>query len=620
MSRGGEFYFDAIRIYDPIDVSNPKADTNEQIALDAYMAHKEAYANIKEVRHILLSAEDFNALTGSTEGAVFMDVKSSKVQPDGSVNENVTYPTDLDGDDYITADIRTYNKIGPKNEVYLAPSQAVAFKLQIDPKQTPESLDIGVKIIDGSTAKLAAGIVGKDSSASDVLTITDVVTGTIEAASAQYYPLTMNNIIKEADGSRYVYVVILNNSVENGLSEKDQVLSVTDIKVAYVGAYNATLPEHNITDPEVHPMEPTEPTEPTPAPGGGSSGGNGPGASDADIKFLVDGNTVQAVRRFLKALHETPVDTTPTMVDGISIYHSLNLASDISINYAVPVTQLEGYEDVTMKVLLPTYEGNKAVGAREVLLQPVENGYYCYFTLTGLTAVNIGDSVNATLHMTKDGKTCYTATDTYSVAQYAYSQLSKDTVADSLKTVCADLLRYGAKAQIFKGYRTDSLADAAMTVEQQAYLSDMEAVTFGNVNRDLNDLPNAPISWAGKTLNLESKVSVKFVFNPAAYEGDLNALSLRVSYQDAQGTDKTATVGQAEPYGQGTGLYAFTFDGFLAAELRSVVSVRIYAGETPLSSTLQYSADTYGNNKTGTLLDLCKALFAYSDSAKAFFA
>ena len=148
----------------------------------------------------------------------------------------------------------------------------------------------------------------------------------------------------------------------------------------------------------------------------------------------------------------------------------------------------------------------------------------------------------------------------------------------------------------------------------------MEAVTFGNVNRDLNDLPNAPISWAGKTLNLESKVSLKFVFNPAAYEGDLNALSLRVSYQDAQGTDKTATVGQAEPYGQGTGLYAFTFDGFLAAELRSVVSVRIYAGETPLSSTLQYSADTYGNNKTGTLLDLCKALFAYSDSAKAFFA
>lgn len=43
-------------------------------------------------------------------------------------------------------------------------------------------------------------------------------------------------------------------------------------------------------------------------------------------------------------------------------------------------------------------------------------------------------------------------------------------------------------------------------------------------------------------------------------------------------------------------------------------------GETPLSCTLQYSDDTYGNNKTGSLLTLCKALFAYSDSAKSYFA
>ena len=34
---------------------------------------------------------------------------------------------------------------------------------------------------------------------------------------------------------------------------------------------------------------------------------------------------------------------------------------------------------------------------------------------------------------------------------------------------------------------------------------------------------------------------------------------------------------------------------------------------------LQYSAHAYGNNKASTLLDLCKALFAYSDSARAYF-
>jgi len=67
------------------------------------------------------------------------------------------------------------------------------------------------------------------------------------------------------------------------------------------------------------------------------------------------------------------------------------------------------------------------------------------------------------------------------------------------------------------------------------------------------------------------------------------------------------------------GLYVFTLDALLAAELRSVVSVQIFAGDIPVSCTLQYSADTYGNNKTGNLLELCKALFAYSDSAKAYF-
>ena len=159
-----------------------------------------------------------------------------------------------------------------------------------------------------------------------------------------------------------------------------------------------------------------------------------------------------------------------------------------------------------------------------------------------------------------------------------------------------------------------------MTDSHKAYLSDIETVTFDNTNRVLNDLPNAPVTWAGKSLNLESKVALKFVFNMGTYTGKLSDLSLRISYTDAYGNEKTETLAEPAPYGQGTGAYVFTLDTLLAAELRTVVSVQIYNGDTPLSATLQYSPDTYGNNKTGTLLELCKALFAYSDSAKAYFA
>lgn len=42
-------------------------------------------------------------------------------------------------------------------------------------------------------------------------------------------------------------------------------------------------------------------------------------------------------------------------------------------------------------------------------------------------------------------------------------------------------------------------------------------------------------------------------------------------------------------------------------------------GEEQVSDTQIYSVDTYGNKKAGSILNLCRALMAYSDSAKAYF-
>ena len=81
------------------------------------------------------------------------------------------------------------------------------------------------------------------------------------------------------------------------------------------------------------------------------------------------------------------------------------------------------------------------------------------------------------------------------------------------------------------------------------------------------------------------------------------------------------TVTGIEAYNAANKQYSFTFYGLLASELRTIVDVAIYEGNTQLSETLRYSAESYAA-KTGTtaLAALTKALFAYSDSAKAFFA
>ena len=309
----------------------------------------------------------------------------------------------------------------------------------------------------------------------------------------------------------------------------------------------------------------------------------------------------------------------PDPTVNVTIQHALNLASDISINYVVATSALAGYENIYLDCKIPVYQNNFQVGTESIKLQPELRGSYYYFVLTGMDAVSMSNMIEATLHMSKDGTDYNSQPDLYSIATYAYSQLNKSSAAASLKTLCADLLRYGTAAQIYKEYCTDDLADSAMTEVHKSYLSDISAVTFGTENRILNDLASPSVTWVGKTLSLESKVSLKFVFDASAYTGKGEDLSLVIDYVDFEGNAVNVRLENPDVYNADKKQYSFTFDGLLAAELRSVLSVAIYSGNTRVSATMEYTGAAYGNGKTGTLLDVCKALFAYSDSALDYF-
>ena len=310
----------------------------------------------------------------------------------------------------------------------------------------------------------------------------------------------------------------------------------------------------------------------------------------------------------------------PSVDESIVIRHTLDLASDISVTFAVPMSNLASYDSYYMECVLPEYNGNMLVGTSTVKIDPVVSGSYYYFTLTGITAVRMGDMVDATLHMSKNGAKFISKTDSYSVATYAYAMLNS-TIDSKMLTLCADLLRYGAEAQSFKGYRTDALVDASMTAQQRAYLSNTETLTFTATDSYLGDTDIPFVTWVGKTLDLGSKVGMKFVFNTANYVGNIADLTMKVSYKGSNGETKTVILTNAEAYGSGGTQYSFTFYGLLASELRTIVDVAIYEGDMQISETLRYSAESYAaKNTNGALAELCKALFAYSDSAKAYFA
>lgn len=100
------YYLDGVRVYNPIQ------DLEEdQLVQDAYGADHELNAVFQEVRDILVDR------TNLPEG-------------DELPNNSVVFIDQVDGQTGVaTSEVGTYVEYGPKNEVYLAPGQSIAFQV-----------------------------------------------------------------------------------------------------------------------------------------------------------------------------------------------------------------------------------------------------------------------------------------------------------------------------------------------------------------------------------------------------------------------------------------------------------------------------------------------------------
>ncbi len=302
----------------------------------------------------------------------------------------------------------------------------------------------------------------------------------------------------------------------------------------------------------------------------------------------------------------------------IPIQHTLNLESDISLSFAVREEYLQGFNFVYMTVEIPEYEGNTQVSYGFDEIYGTTRDGYRYFTVSGLHAGRMNDVIEATLRLEKNGVT-YKWIDHYSVAQYAMTQLNKEGVSATFKTLCANLLRYGAATQIYKGYRTDTLADRDLTAEHRSYLTDLESVSFGPKYVWTPSGEPKEVAFVGKSLDLKSKITARFIVDLSNYSGSPYDLTLRVSHFKQDGTYTETMVRDPMYYGEDGNYMVFTYYGLTAAELRQELTLVVCKNNVPVSDQVTYSMDSYGNGKSGTLLTLCQALFAYSDSAKEFF-
>lgn len=209
--RGGEFYFDAVRIYSPINTNATDSDSTYAAAL--YQIHGEASPIYTEVRDILIDDGSFEAGALVQNGAVYIDATP-------------TAETEFDDEGgRLEGKIAEYKAIGPNNEVYLEKNNAIAFKLEIE-GEIPASIDIGAKAVNGTTAELYTLI-----SATTLVEAQAAKTTSIASCTAMYYPQTVSSWASDTQtGKKYVYVLVQNTG--------EGMLSITDIKLAYSTSVN----------------------------------------------------------------------------------------------------------------------------------------------------------------------------------------------------------------------------------------------------------------------------------------------------------------------------------------------------------------------------------------------
>ncbi|MBR6825412.1 MAG: hypothetical protein IKM59_02580, partial [Oscillospiraceae bacterium] len=632
LSRGNQFFLDAIRIYDPIDVTQGKAaptGSDSAVAYVAYCADVEAHVIVKEVREILLSAETYNGMTGMTDGAVYVDYATvptvtTPTTSEGTGGEDITDP-ELVGkvENHITSDILTYKKIGPNNETYLGPQQLVAFQLLVFSKTLPNRLDIGAKAITEDPTMLSVKIL--DTTDGQDLAYTT----TVQGPAQQYFNLYLEADAFESttvDGkSCYITTVIISNPRVKNTINVDKILSITDIRVGY---RNTTV----VYDPPIG--TPTKRNADVEL----------PEDEFVPVRFVVTSELGDIVNEALEEMYK-PCTHTPGQWEtiaqsgvGCSGIEQIRCTRcgeilETRITEEIPTPVFAGASVALQSDLTIYYKVKESAFAETGFTDPyvvicdngtetvirdysVQDGSYS-FAYRNIAPHRMGDTLTATLYATYNGQVYACQSKDYSVADYCYNMLSKTEGDDSyakLRTLLVDILLYGAESQKYTNYKADALCTARLTEDQLACgTAELTRELVNCRDQAYEVIDNPTVEWKGAGLNLRESVAVRFKISAESYEG----LEVKITLE---GRTETFKSGDFDYRTDGAYVH---FTGLNAAQLSEPIYVAAFRDGVQVSNTICYSVESYAYSKQNDttiayLASLVERMMCYGDSARAY--
>lgn len=295
---------------------------------------------------------------------------------------------------------------------------------------------------------------------------------------------------------------------------------------------------------------------------------------------------------------------------------SLSLQSYVAFNFLVKKDALSDLDDWYMVISRddaekgPQTETINGITHRDNIVR-FEYKIFSY---------QMADKLTVTIYGVKDGVTFAGETYTASVADYCMSKIA--AADDGMKSVYANLLTYGAKAQLYSGYRADELADSVLG-DYASFVTSTVPSVENKAAAASNDVTNL-VSLRANAVGIASSVQLQFILTPAEGFDPANVYA-EVKWMD-NGVESVKQIEGTSFVSNLAGTtYTVVFEDLRADEGRSLVDVTIRDKETnaAVSDTWTYSIESYvamrQSSANTNLVTMLNALMNYYDAAEAYY-
>lgn len=314
----------------------------------------------------------------------------------------------------------------------------------------------------------------------------------------------------------------------------------------------------------------------------------------------------------------------PEYVAPVEIYDktlepqmAITVGADMSVVFTVAKTQISKFTDFYL-VVEKNVAGGESIktvygAGRDESFVPfpnAQNPFNYRAPFTGINAKEMGDKFSVTLYgVHTDGTIYYGPTQTTSIKDYLINRLNTEELPALQRTMYVDMLKYAAVAQNYLDYDTDNIVTDDLTDEHLSYGTQAMAAAKNQ----------SSASGSGKILNTSVVLKSRVTLTLSSIIPGANVANMKFVVRDAL----TGNVIKELPAEMRNGvMVSADFDDVAAKQMRRLITVTLYDGNTAVSQTVTWSIESYvaatRTTSDAAKIEMLNAMLIYGDSVAAY--